>query len=353
MFEFIIVCLVLYALFEGFILDPICKAKSERFKNTIENFTINFIQPLIKKDEKYQIFEPVSFETVKIYTKLLKDEFNTSYISDFCCDYTQNFSQNDSKFQILQHNLDLSEQKYQKTYDRKWTVYHSRDFLNELLFKALYEKFVKQFAIDNPDCENDWYSIRECYFNTFECNTSYLIYISEYFKHAHIDNLNFKNNIEILIYEYQKYINEIDTHLKANEYKKLIINDEILETSKDINMIDSMSGIEFEEFLKDLFQEKGYKVSLTQNTGDQGADLILDNINEKIIVQAKRYSTKVSNKAIQEAAAAIKYYNANRAIVITNNYFTNSAIALAAANKIELWDRDVLIKHIKYKHFKL
>ena len=68
-------------------------------------------------------------------------------------------------------------------------------------------------------------------------------------------------------------------------------------------------------------------------------------------MQAKRYTSKVSNKAIQEASAAIKYYNANSAIVITNNYFTQSAIDLASANRIELWDRDILVKNIKYKHF--
>ena len=45
--------------------------------------------------------------------------------------------------------------------------------------------------------------------------------------------------------------------------------------------------------------------------------------------------------------AAIKYYNADSAIVITNSYFTKSAIKLAKVNNVELWDRDKLINLIK------
>jgi len=73
-------------------------------------------------------------------------------------------------------------------------------------------------------------------------------------------------------------------------------------------------------------------------TGDQGADLILSKDGEKIVVQAKKYAGKVSNKAVQEIAAAKKYYNADRAMVVTNSAFTKSAIELAFSNDVELWD---------------
>jgi len=110
-------------------------------------------------------------------------------------------------------------------------------------------------------------------------------------------------------------------------------------TSTDI---DSLSGSEFEEYLEKVFSVAGYHVKKTPLSNDQGADLILEKNSKKIAVQAKRYSGKVSNKAVQEVVSAIKYHNCNRGIVVTTGRFTKSAKQLATANGIELWDRDKL-----------
>ncbi|MCY0900224.1 MAG: restriction endonuclease [Firmicutes bacterium] len=61
-----------------------------------------------------------------------------------------------------------------------------------------------------------------------------------------------------------------------------------------------MSGVAFERRLAVLFQDRGYYVETTPTTGDYGADLILTNGSERIIVQAKRYSQTVGVKAVQE-----------------------------------------------------
>ena len=106
-----------------------------------------------------------------------------------------------------------------------------------------------------------------------------------------------------------------------------------------VNDLDSMNGYEFEEFLKILFEKMGYKVEHTALSGDQGADLILSKFGEKVVVQAKRYSDKVSNTAIQEATAAIKHYGADRGMVVTTGEYTPSARELAESNNIELIDR--------------
>lgn len=110
-----------------------------------------------------------------------------------------------------------------------------------------------------------------------------------------------------------------------------------------INKIDQMDGFLFEEYLSLLFKEHGYKTKRTKNTGDFGADLIISKNNEKIVVQAKRYNNNVGIKAIQEVIGSVKYYNADRAMVITNSYFTKPAIKLAETNNVELVNRDKLI----------
>ena len=118
------------------------------------------------------------------------------------------------------------------------------------------------------------------------------------------------------------------------------LNDNNSNTS--IELIDEMSGHEFEIFLSDLYEKMGFTVEMTSATGDQGADLIAIKNGEKNIIQAKNYSNSVGNKAVQEVISAMSFYSGDRAIVVTNNFFTKSAIELAKAGNVELIDRDKL-----------
>lgn len=110
--------------------------------------------------------------------------------------------------------------------------------------------------------------------------------------------------------------------------------------------VDNMDGYQFEYYLEKLFKEIGYKAKVTNSTGDFGADLIVKSKQSTWVVQAKRYSKKVGVRAVQEIFSAKKYYNADSTVVITNNYFTKSAIELAEINDVLLIDRDGLQKLI-------
>lgn len=57
----------------------------------------------------------------------------------------------------------------------------------------------------------------------------------------------------------------------------------------------------------------------------------------------KKILKKVGIKAVQEIVSAKNFYNAHRCMVITNNYFTDSAINLAKSNNVKLIDRDKLV----------
>lgn len=113
-----------------------------------------------------------------------------------------------------------------------------------------------------------------------------------------------------------------------------------------IDEIDRFSGETFERYLRIIFQSKGYLVKMTKKSHDYGADLIISKNGEKIVVQAKRYRNKVGIKAIQEAVASVKFYSCNRAMVVTNSYYTKSAFELARANQVELWNRKRLIEEL-------
>ena len=111
-----------------------------------------------------------------------------------------------------------------------------------------------------------------------------------------------------------------------------------------ITEVDSMTGIEFEKYLASIFQGLGYSVKLTQASNDYGADLILFRDSVKTVVQAKRYSKPVSNKAVQEVFSAKGYYDADEAWVVTNASYTSNAHNTAAKLGVKLIARTRLIE---------
>ena len=109
--------------------------------------------------------------------------------------------------------------------------------------------------------------------------------------------------------------------------------------------IDKMTGIEFENFIKNLLQKKGFEnTQTTKASGDDGVDIITYKNEVKIAVQCKRYSGKVSNSAIQEVNSGKDVYQCQKACVITNSYFTDSAKNIAKIHNVKLINRDGLFE---------
>lgn len=160
-------------------------------------------------------------------------------------------------------------------------------------------------------------------------------------------NKNINNNGAELFYDYhEKYcgrIQKIIEQYKNHSYLNSLLKDDDVVT---LDNIDLMSGYEFESFIAQLFKNLEYQVDITKSSGDQGADIIIEKNNERTVIQTKCYTYPVGNKAIQEVVSSKKIYNANKAMVITNSLFTKSAIQLAKANSVILWDRNILKEKI-------
>lgn len=111
--------------------------------------------------------------------------------------------------------------------------------------------------------------------------------------------------------------------------------------------LEPMNGEQFEELLQAKFRAQGYRVTLTPNGADFGADLLLERGGTKTAVQAKHWRTrKVGVRAVQEIAAAKAHYRADKAAVIASGDYTDQAIQLARSNGIELWDRARLTREL-------
>lgn len=151
--------------------------------------------------------------------------------------------------------------------------------------------------------------------------------------------------IEIIQMISQMIIDELDNQ-KVNTFEKKLLKKKKQE-SFAIEDVDLMSGTEFENFIAVLFQKMGYSSEVTKHSGDQGIDVIAEKNGTKIGIQAKCYSGSVGNSAIQEVATGKNHYRLDKAIVVTNNFFTPSAFELAKSNSVILWDRNILKEKIE------
>lgn len=121
--------------------------------------------------------------------------------------------------------------------------------------------------------------------------------------------------------------------------------------------LDELTGEQFEALLEELFDRMGYSVKKTKASGDMGADLIITSKGGnpelgtgRIAVQAKRTSSTVGVKAIQEVVASLRPYNCDKGYVVTNSSVSMDAKQLAQHNDVGLIDgeelRKFLDKHI-------
>ena len=102
-------------------------------------------------------------------------------------------------------------------------------------------------------------------------------------------------------------------------------------------------GIAYERFCAARLREGGWKARPTQASGDQGADIVAERDGLRLVVQCKRYGKPVGNSAVQEAAAAARYWSGDVAAVVSNAGFTPAARKLAAAADVVLLHHDDLV----------
>ena len=104
-----------------------------------------------------------------------------------------------------------------------------------------------------------------------------------------------------------------------------------------------MDGTGFEKFTCDLLIANGFELAEnTQASYDFGVDVLAIKDNNTYAIQCKRYNSPVGIEAVQQVYAGRAYYECHVAVVLTNQYFTNSAQKLADKIGVVLWDRDML-----------
>lgn len=99
---------------------------------------------------------------------------------------------------------------------------------------------------------------------------------------------------------------------------------------------DRMTPTEFEHYCAAILRECRWKADVTQATADQGVDIVAEKRGVRIVVQCKKYSKPVGNRAVQEVVAGIAHAQAQRGVVVTTDGYTKAAEKLAASNNVLL-----------------
>jgi len=161
---------------------------------------------------------------------------------------------------------------------------------------------------------------------------------------------NFVDNRTKLILNYLNYSENFKRELSLSEShcEKLqyLIRRKSFQFSYDLAMIDKMAGFQFERYIARLFQEFDFSTTVTKKSGDFGCDVLLEKNGDRIAVQVKHSTDKVTLKAVQEIVASLKKYDARIGAVIANTKFTKSARQLGKINGVVMINRNALLRLI-------
>lgn len=156
------------------------------------------------------------------------------------------------------------------------------------------------------------------------------------YKRFYIDLLDFIRENSSFIKQLERMGVEIDWENSEDSKIIKILEDEMKKNAAEVKYSDQMDPYEYEHFCAEQFNNNNWTAKATQGSSDQGVDVIATKNNITLVAQCKRFKKPVGNKAVQEIVAGMKYYQANRGVVIAPNGFTKSAEKLAEANQILL-----------------
>ncbi len=145
-----------------------------------------------------------------------------------------------------------------------------------------------------------------------------------------------------------------DTLIPTNAVSEKDLATSIFDTAEnsvksEFENIDNMTFDEFEFYVKEMFNAKGYSSSLTEKVPSEfGADVIAIKDDEIIAIQCKhsRVGAKINKEAIRQLHSEAKpHYKPTKLIAITNSYFNTNAINLAKVHNVEIIDRSNILDY--------
>jgi len=102
---------------------------------------------------------------------------------------------------------------------------------------------------------------------------------------------------------------------------------------------EEISGNDFERIVAKIFSKRGYSVSTTKGSGDEGIDLYMrDKEDEKIGVQCKKWKGIVGQHIIRDFYGSLMHAHLKKGFVVTTGRFSEAAKDFARSEPIFLID---------------
>lgn len=114
-------------------------------------------------------------------------------------------------------------------------------------------------------------------------------------------------------------------------------------SAMSLEQLFALSPRDFEHYVAELFQERGYKVEVRGRAGDLGVDLELTRADgRRAIVQCKRYRHAIGPDIVRELFGTMVHERAAHGFLVTTADISDGARAWAADKPITLIDGSAL-----------
>lgn len=106
-----------------------------------------------------------------------------------------------------------------------------------------------------------------------------------------------------------------------------------------VQQLQDMDPYDFEELVGEVWEKKGYETHVRQGSQDRAIDVEAARGGERVLIQAKRYSSgnKVGADEVRKYATLWQQEpDASRIILVTTNTFTSEAKRIAAEQNVSI-----------------
>lgn len=131
---------------------------------------------------------------------------------------------------------------------------------------------------------------------------------------------------------------DIEPRNVDEKYNRTSADDDLPHDIATLADLQSLAFDEFEQLVADLYERRGYEVSLTPPGPDDGLDVIARKTSDSVGIQAKRYQegNNVTARTIRATHGAISQRDLSRAAVATTSQFSAKAEQAASELNMEL-----------------
>lgn len=114
-----------------------------------------------------------------------------------------------------------------------------------------------------------------------------------------------------------------------------------IQNMASLQQLQGMDPYDFEELVAEVWEAKGFDTHVRQGSGDRAIDVEAVQGGQRILIQAKRYSSdnKVGSEEVRKYATLWQQErDANRVILVTTSTFTSEAKQVAAEQNVSIID---------------